>query len=175
MTARGLLGAMARATSGRSRRNLARLGIAKDANRRKEPLMSNIELSIPADLTAAQIIRASPSIDEEAAQKLAAELHDIAACMQKAFALRPSDLPIEESDAVQTMLRTAVGFWPADKDAAANESMWVMEQITRAEEIMGANDLYERYLRVCGMVEGVDYASEIRRAVDQFHDLENRG
>lgn len=131
--------------------------MAKHHNHRKEPLMSNIELSIPADLTAAQIIRASPSIDEEAAQKLAAELHDIAACMQKAFALQPSDLPIEDSDAVQTMLRTAVGFWPADKDAWANESVWVMEQITRAEEIMGANDLYERYLRVCGMVEGVDY------------------
>jgi hypothetical protein len=119
--------------------------------------MSNIELSIPADLTAAQILRANESIDEEAAQKLAAALHDIAACMQKAFALQPSDLPIEDSDAVQTMLRTAVGFWPADKDAWANESVWVMEQITRAEEIMGANDLYERYLRVCGMVEGVDY------------------
>jgi hypothetical protein len=130
--------------------------MAKHHNHRKEPLMSNIELSIPADLTAAQILRANESIDEEAAQKLAAELHDIAACMQKAFALQPSDLPIEDSDAVQTMLRTAVGFWPADKDAWANESVWVMEQITRAEEIMGANDLYERYLRVCGMVEGVN-------------------
>lgn len=60
--------------------------MAKHHNHRKEPLMSNIELSIPADLTAAQILRANESIDEEAAQKLAAELHDIAACMQKAFA-----------------------------------------------------------------------------------------
>jgi hypothetical protein len=139
--------------------NLAHLGIAKHHNHRKEPLMSNIELSIPDDLTAAQIIRASPSINEEAAQKLAAELHDIVACMQKAFALQPPNLPIEESDAIQTVLRTAVGIWPADMHAAADESMWVAEQITRAEEITGANDLYKRYLSVCGVVEGVDYAS----------------
>jgi hypothetical protein len=110
--------------------------------------MSNIELSIPADLTAAQIIRANPSIDEEAAQKLAAELHDIAACMQKAFALQPSDLPIEDSDAVQTMLRTAVGFWPADKDAWANESVWVMEQITRGRDHGREGSLREVLARV---------------------------
>jgi hypothetical protein len=34
-----------------------------------------------------------------------------------------------------------------------------MEQLTRAERLTGENNLNERYLRVCGMVEGVDYAS----------------
>jgi hypothetical protein len=45
--------------------NLAHLGIAKNHDHRKELLMSNIELTIPTDLTAAQIIRARPSIDVE--------------------------------------------------------------------------------------------------------------
>jgi hypothetical protein len=138
--------------------NLAHLGLAKHYNHRKEHLMSNIDLSIPADLTATQIIRANESIDEETAQTLAVELHDIVACMQKAFALQPSNLPIEDCDAIQTVLRAAVGIWPADKDAAADESVWVMEQLTRAEELTGAKDLYRSYLRVCDRVAGTDIA-----------------
>jgi hypothetical protein len=139
--------------------NLPHLGIVQHHDHRKEPLMSNIELSIPAELTAAQIRRGNPSIDEETAQKLAAELHDIVARIKKGFALQPPDLPIEESDAIQTLLRTAVGIWPKDEDAAANESVWAMEQITRAGQLTGADDLYKSYLRVCDKVDGTDFAS----------------
>ena len=121
--------------------------------------MSNIELSISADLTAAEIIRANESIDDKTAEELAATLHDIVACVKKAFALRPPDLPLHESDVVQTVLRTAVGFWPADWGAAANESVWVMEQLTDVEQLTGAKDLYKSYLRVCDRVSGTDCAS----------------
>jgi hypothetical protein len=47
--------------------------------------MSMVKLSIPADLTAAQIRRANPSINEETAQELAADVHDIIAFVQRYY------------------------------------------------------------------------------------------
>jgi hypothetical protein len=121
--------------------------------------MPDIELSIPVGLTTSQIIRVNPSIDEETTKELTDELHDIVACMQKAFALQPPGLPIEESDIVQTILRTAVGFWPGDKDAAECESAWVTELISRAEQLTGVKDLYHRYLLISDKVCDTDNAS----------------
>ena len=48
--------------------------------------MSNIELSIPVDLTAARLRRANPRIDKETARQDAAVLHDIIAHVREAYA-----------------------------------------------------------------------------------------
>jgi hypothetical protein len=123
--------------------------------------MPSIQLTIPADLTTAQIRRVNPSINEETAQELAAELHDIVACVQRYFAAPPCNWPfpaaLVESDVIQTVLRTAVDFWPSDQSAAAGESVWVMEMLDSA----GGDELYLRYLRLYDRVNGTDLVKEL--------------
>ena len=121
--------------------------------------MSNIELSIPADLTAAQIRRANPEINEETAQELAGELHDMVGCIQRSCAARSceeSSIAFEEIDVIETLLRTAVGIWPSDSGAVANESIWMMEMLRLA----GGHELYLRYMRLSDRVNGTDLVTE---------------
>jgi hypothetical protein len=125
--------------------------------------MPNIKLSYPADLTAAQIRRVNPSINEETARELAAELHDIVAYVQSLYATQPRGEPtadFEESDVIQTLLRTALDFWPRDEGAAGNESIWLMEMLT----FVGGDELYLRYMRLCDRVNGTDLVTEFNLA-----------
>jgi hypothetical protein len=56
--------------------------------------------------------------------------------------------------------RTILGFWPTGKPTAANEGMWVIEQLTRGSDGLHNNfSLYDRYLRLCGRVSGVSIAA----------------
>jgi hypothetical protein len=52
------------------------------------------------------------------------------------------------------MLRTAVDMWPADKDAAARESMWVTERFMAVD----GDELYDRYLLLSDKINGTDIA-----------------
>ena len=118
--------------------------------------MQDIELRIPVELTASRIERRA-SISAEAANQLAIELHAIVADYRQLFALRPPCdhyAPSEETDVVETILRTAVDVWPLDKDAAASESMWLAACFSTVD----GDELYERFLRLCCKISGTDLA-----------------
>jgi hypothetical protein len=56
--------------------------------------------------------------------------------------------------------RTILGFWSTGKTAAANEGMWVIEQLTCGSDGLHNNvNLYNRYLRLCERVSGVSIAA----------------
>ena len=119
--------------------------------------MSIVELSIPADLTGARFRRVNPSMNEGTARELAAELHDIIACVQRHCAAQPRPYPaFEESDVIQTLVRTVIDFSTSDKDAAANEGEWLMDVLS----YLGGHELYLRYMRLTDRVNGTDLVTE---------------
>ena len=119
--------------------------------------MSIVELNIPADLTGARFRRVNPSINEGTTRELAAELHDIIACVQRHCAAQPKPYPaFEETDVIQTLVRTVVDFSTSDKDAAAHEGEWLMEMLT----LLGGQELYLRYMRLSDRVNGTDLVAE---------------
>jgi hypothetical protein len=123
--------------------------------------MQDIELKIPVELTASRIERRA-SISAEAANQLAIELHAIVANYRQLFALRPPCdhyTPSEETDVVETILRTAVDVWPSDEDAVAAESMWLFERF----DAVDGDELYDRYLRLCDKINGTDWADLVSR------------
>jgi hypothetical protein len=123
--------------------------------------MQDIELKIPVELTASRIERRA-SISAEAANQLAIELHAIVANYRQLFALRPPCDHYglsEETDVIETILRTAVDVWPSDKGAAAVESMWLAESLSAID----GDDLYERFLRLCDKINGTDLADLISK------------
>jgi hypothetical protein len=118
--------------------------------------VQDIELKIPVELTVSRIQRRA-SISADAAHQMATELHEIAAGYRQLFALRPpcdAYAESEETDVVETILRTAVDVWPLDKDAAASESMWPAERFSAVD----GDELYERYLRLFDKINGTDLA-----------------
>jgi hypothetical protein len=119
--------------------------------------MPNIELSAPVDMMAARIRRVNRWIKKEMAGELAAEVHDIIACVQRSYSagLRRGSLDAEEIDVVQTVLRTVVDIWPSEKEDAADERAWLMERLTAIDD-----ELYRRYLRLCDRVNGTDFSAE---------------
>jgi hypothetical protein len=123
--------------------------------------MQDIELRIPVELTASRIERRA-SISAEAANQLAIELHAIVADYGQLFALRPPCdhyAPSEETDVVETILRTAVDVWPSDKDAVAIESMWLAACFSTID----GYELYERFLRLCDKINGTDLADLVSK------------
>jgi hypothetical protein len=121
--------------------------------------MSNIELRIPASLIAAWIRRANSSINEETAREDAAVVHDIIARVQEAYAIRPTGWIGQESDAIETILCTAVGAWLEDKSSAPSEGEWVALLLWDVEQVTGESGLYRKLLRVYGHVDNFDYES----------------
>ena len=119
--------------------------------------MPNVVLSASVDLMAARIRRVNRSINKETAGELAAEVHDIIACVQRFYSagLRRGSHADEEIDVVQTLLRTVVDIWPSDKGDAANESVWLMDRLTDIDD-----ELYLRYMRLCDRVNGTDFVTE---------------
>jgi hypothetical protein len=118
--------------------------------------MQDIDLKIPVELTALRI-EGHSQISAEAANQLAIELHGIVAAYRQLFALRPPCdyyAEFEETDVVETILRTAVDVWPSDEDAAADESMWLFERFSAVD----GDELYERYLRLSDKINGTDLA-----------------
>jgi hypothetical protein len=76
--------------------------------------MQDIELRIPVELTASPI-QGHAQISAEVARQMAIELHGIITAYRQLFAVRPpceSFVDNEETDVVETILRTAVDVWP---------------------------------------------------------------
>ena len=121
---------------------------------------TDIEPSIPIDITAIQIRRANASITEETAQILAAELQDIIKSVRELYRAPPnSDGEDEEIYLVEAVRRTAVNIWPADEAATIEESVYVAVRLTD----LGGDQLYLRYLRLSDSVNGTDLAAEFER------------
>ena len=88
---------------------------------------------------------------------MAIELHGIVTDYRQLFALRPPSDHYglsEETDVIETILRTAVDVWPSDEDAVAAESIWLFERF----DAVDGDELYERYLRLSDKINGTDLA-----------------
>jgi hypothetical protein len=122
--------------------------------------MQDIELKIPVELTTSRI-QGHARISAEAAHQLAIELHEIVAAYRQLFAVRPPCgyfVDNEETDVVETILRTAVDVLPRDGDVRMRESAWLYERFSAA----GGDELYERYLRLFDRINGTDLAEELK-------------
>jgi hypothetical protein len=118
--------------------------------------MQDIELKIPVELTAMRI-QGRASVSAATAHQLAIELHAIVAAYRQLFAVRPPGrcfVDNEETDVVETILRTAVDLWPRDGDEVAYESVWLIERFSAVD----GDELYERYLRLFDRINGTDFA-----------------
>jgi hypothetical protein len=115
-----------------------------------------ITITIPLGLTASRIERANPSIDKATAQVLALELHELVGLVRKSCHVRPlgGDYAASEvTDLAETVYRTALNVWPADRHAGDLESIWIAERFI----VIDAEDgLYDRYLDVCSKISGED-------------------
>jgi hypothetical protein len=123
--------------------------------------MQDIELRIPVELTASRIQRRA-AVSEETALKWAIELHGLVSDYRKLFALRPpceAYTASEETDVVETILRTAVDVWPLDEGAGAAESVWLYERL----EAVDGDELYDRYMRLFDKINGTDIAESMAR------------
>jgi hypothetical protein len=132
---------------------------ARDHNSRRRK-MQDIELRIPVALTATRI-RGRASVSAETAHQMAIELHGIVAAYRQLFAVRPPCgyfVDNEETDVVETVLRTAVDVWPLDGDDVAYESVWLFERFSAVD----GDELYERYLRLFDKINGTNFADLTR-------------
>ena len=118
--------------------------------------MQDIELRIPVELTASRI-QGHAQISAEAARQMAIELHGIVAAYRQLFAVRPPCdcfVDNEETDVVETILRTAVDVLPLDGDVRMRESAWLYERFVEVD----GDELYDRYLRLFDRMNGTDSA-----------------
>jgi hypothetical protein len=121
--------------------------------------MQDIELRIPVELTASRI-QGHVQISAEAAHQLAIELHEIVAAYRQLFAVRvPCGCFVdnEETDAVETILRTAVDILPLDGDVRGRESAWLYERFSAVD----GDELYDRYLRLLDQINGTAFADPV--------------
>ena len=77
--------------------------------------------------------------------------------MQRHCTAQPRPYPaFQESDVIQTLVRTVVDFSTSNKDAAADEGEWLMDVLS----YLGGHELYLRYMRLSDRVNGTDLATE---------------
>ena len=118
--------------------------------------MQDIELRIPVELTAMRI-QGRASVSAATAHQMAIELHGIVGAYRQLFAVRPpcdSFVDNEETDVVETVLRTAVDILPLDGDVRGRESAWLYERFSAVD----GDELYERYLRLFDRINGTSLA-----------------
>ena len=60
----------------------------------------------------------------------------------------------EETDVIETILRTAVDVWPRDEGAVGSESVWLAERFMAVD----GDELYDRYLRLFDKINGTNFA-----------------
>ena len=123
--------------------------------------MQDIELRIPVELTASRI-QGHAQISAEAAREMAIELHGIVAAYRQLFAVRPPCdcfVDNEETDVVETILRTAVDVLPLDGDVRMRESAWLYERFVEVD----GDELYDRYLRLFDRINGTAFADPVPR------------
>jgi hypothetical protein len=125
-----------------------------------EEKMQDIELRIPVELTASRI-QGHAQISAETAHQMAIELHGIVGAYRQLFAVRPPCgcfVDNEETDVVETILRTAVDVLPRDGDVRGRESAWLYERFSAVD----GDELYDRYLRFFDQINGTDLADELK-------------
>ena len=118
--------------------------------------MLDIELKIPVELTAMRI-QGHASVSAATAHQLAIELHGIVEAYGQLFAARPPCgcfVDNEETDVVETILRTTVDVLPLDGDVRMRESAWLYERFVEVD----GDELYDRYLRLFDRMNGTDSA-----------------
>ena len=103
------------------------------------------------NLTAARIRRAArrtmgPAINEETAREDAAIVHDIIACVRQAYTIQPTHLCWcgDESAAIQTIQRIAVGISSKDHNDACREYEELALCLVDVEQLTGGSDIYEK-------------------------------
>jgi hypothetical protein len=108
--------------------------------RSRRVAITDITITIPLALTASQIIRASPAaISESEALELTRELHDLIAEVQARYVRGPrregklsdDQAAYELADLVDAVRRTVLDFWPRNQEAVGDESVWLMDELTR--------------------------------------------
>jgi hypothetical protein len=133
--------------------------------------MIDIDLNLTVEFTATMIIRCNVIKDEPKARALALELHEIIELFRRFYSVRPpyegellkelSDLEeIEGTDLVLMIWRTAFDIYPKTESMALLEGEWLDYQFGR----IGADELYERYMRLCDKINGTKYAEERARS-----------
>ena len=130
--------------------------------------MTDITITIPLALTVSQIIRVNPAISESEALELARVLHDLIGEVQARYVRRPlregklSDdrAAYELADLVDAVRRTVLDFWPRNQDAVGDESVWLMDELTRIDMSM-ESPLYDRYLRLCDRIQATNFAESL--------------
>jgi hypothetical protein len=132
--------------------------------------MTNIEISIPVELTAAMVIRAGIITSEAHAAELAAELHDLIpeivaawAAHQGRFGHPPTPLEIADFQLAcwRQALVNASGLDGDSPDSA--EAEWISVEIAALTADDGG-DLFLRWLVLGDIVTGSDVSDIIRGA-----------
>ena len=72
-------------------------------------------------------------------------------------AFRRTGPPYELADLVDAVRRTVLDFWPRNQDAVGDESVWLMDELTRIDMSM-ESPLYDRYLRLCDRIQATNFA-----------------
>jgi hypothetical protein len=133
--------------------------------------MIDIDLKLSVESTATMIIRCNVIKDEPKARALALELHEIIRLFRRFYSVRPRcenelleeimpDLEdIEETDLVLTIWRTAFDIYPKNESMALLEGEWLDYQFER----IGADELCQRYRRLCDKINGTKFADEYRK------------
>jgi hypothetical protein len=95
------------------------------------------------------------------AHQMAIELHGIVRAYRQLFVVRPPCgcfVDNEETDLVETILRTAIDVLPRDGDERCRESEWLYERFSAVD----GDELYERYLRLFDQINGTGLADELK-------------
>ncbi|HZZ21495.1 MAG TPA: hypothetical protein VFE60_02470 [Roseiarcus sp.] len=139
--------------------------------------MTDITLTFPVELTAAQIIRlhakpgdkskAVTEADEAKALELAKRLHSFLATAQVLEASQPlriASIPFTAVDLVDAMRRQALGLVPTNRDTAFHEQEWVFEML----DGLGGN-LCDRFLR---LLTEIDPRIKLPAEMDETSELQ---
>jgi hypothetical protein len=130
---------------------------------------ADIDLKITVEFTGTMIIRCDVIKDEAQAHALALELHEVIGIFRGLYSVRPPyqrellekmpDLEeIEETDLVLAIWGTAFDICPTNERAALLEVDWLYDQFER----IGADELYDRYMRLCDKINGTNFAEPLR-------------
>jgi hypothetical protein len=128
------------------------------------------DVFVPADLVAARICRANPSIGRESARELVAELDDIIACALKRWRAAPdfgvvyadvTDAVFDEADGndlIQTMAHAII-----DKALSTSEVEHLDDMLSVLDSVSDdSRDLYLRYMRLSERINGTDLVGKFK-------------
>jgi hypothetical protein len=133
-----------------------------------DDMTKKIAIEITSELLESLIIRRLAIVFGEgadvlaSARRMAEELRAILTDYLDLFSVRPPDRYPEpdgftKADFMFAILRTTLGWWPEDNDAAGQESIWIMGQFDRVD----GQELYDRWLKLADQINGTNIADII--------------